>query len=320
MQVAVLDDWQGVAEGCADWSALMSRAEVVFHRDVFADDAALHTALKTADVIMTMRERTHLSDALICALPRLRLVALAGNTTRHLNPRLCAERGIALAWSGTYRHEETAEFTMGLILAAERDIARGDAAIRAGGFQRGTGLGGRLCEMTLGLLGFGRIGASVAGYARAFGMEVLAWSPSLTPERAAAGGARAAGFDQVLAAADIVSLHMWLTPTSAGIIDARALAAMKPGALLVNTARGGLVDEPALVAALHAGRIRAALDVFQTEPLPAEDPLRSAPNTLLTPHLGFSTRSCMGMFYRESIENILAWMDGRPIRQLDPPV
>ncbi|NTF97928.1 D-2-hydroxyacid dehydrogenase family protein [Rhizobium rhizogenes] len=316
MRVTVLDDWPGVAAECADWSVLQRRAEVVFQREALCGPDLVAT-LKGSQILLPMRERSRLDAAVLGALPDLRLIALTGATTRHIDMDVVQAGGITLCWSGAYHPEETAEFVLGLILAAEKHIPVGVNAIARGGFMEGIGLGRRMGGRTLGILGFGRIGARLARMAQAMDMAVIGWGRSLTPEVAAAHDITAAGFDEVLATSDIVSVQMFLSPETEGRVGRRELALMKPGALLVNTARGPLVDETALIEALQQGHIRAALDVFDIEPLPANHPLRHLPNALLTPHLGYATRECMEMFYGECIENILAWMDGNPIRVLD---
>jgi phosphoglycerate dehydrogenase-like enzyme len=317
MRVAVLDDWQAVAHQCADWNLLDGKAEVTFLYDAFPDADALVAALSSYDIVLPMRERTFFPAAVIDALPRLKMFALTGNSMRHIDRDAVRRRGIVCAWSGEYRPAETAEFALGLILAADRDIARGDAIMRAGGFQRGTGLGFAMAGRTLGIVGLGNIGRLMARYGIALGMEVLAWSPTLTADKASEAGARAVSLDELLAQSDVVTVHVTLKPETLGLIGARQIALMKPGALLVNTSRGPLVDEGALVTALRERRIRAALDVFDAEPLPADHPLRNVPGTLLAPHLGFSTWSCYRMFYGECVENIAAFIEGRPLRLLE---
>jgi phosphoglycerate dehydrogenase-like enzyme len=208
--------------------------------------------------------------------------------------------------------------TLGLILAAIRRIPQGDAAIRAGRFQQGVGIGPVLDGLTLGIIGFGRIGARVGGFGLAMGMKLIAWSPNLTAEKAAAGGATLVDRDTLLATSDVISLHVVLSARSRHMIGADELARLKPGALLVNTSRGPLVDEEALVAALHTGRMMAALDVYGTEPLPGDAPILHAPNTVLTPHLGYTVTDAFGAFYGQSVENILAFIEGAPIRMVNP--
>jgi phosphoglycerate dehydrogenase-like enzyme len=210
----------------------------------------------------------------------------------------------------------TAELALGLLIAAARGIPAGDAAIRRGGFQDGVPVGIGLAGKTLGVIGLGRLGTQMARYGRALGMTVLAWSQNLTPEAAAAAGAAYAGKADLLARSDAVSLHLVLSPRSRGIIARADLAGMKRGAILINTARGPLVDEDALMEALAEGRIHAALDVFDREPLVADHPLRHLPNTVLTPHIGYGVAETWAEFYPQSVENALAFLDGKPIRTM----
>jgi len=319
MRIAIMDDWQGVARGAADWSAVESRAEVVVFNEPFADEDAAAAALADFEILVPMRERTELSAALIARLPKLRLIALTGGRSQTLAFDACTAAGVLVCNTGGERSLiGTAELTLGLMLAAARFIPAGDAAIRAGKFQHGVGVGPVLNGRTLGIIGLGKIGARMAGYGRALGMTVLAWSPNLTEDAAQAAGARRVAKDELLAQSDVISLHVVLSARSRGMIGAADLAAMKPGAILVNTSRGPLVEEAALLEALHAGRIHAALDVYAQEPLPPRHPLRTAPNTVLTPHLGYGTRDTFAQFYGESVQNILAFLDGAPIRVLNP--
>jgi phosphoglycerate dehydrogenase-like enzyme len=319
MRIAVLDDWQGVARQAADWSVLEQRAEVVFFTEPFKDEDDAAANLAGFDILMVMRERTPFPASLIDRLPRLRLFALTGRRGASLDLAELARRGVMITYTdGIDSGEATAELTLGLIIAAARAIPVGDAAIRSGGFQSGVPAGYQLAGRTLGIIGLGRLGARVARYAAALDMKVLAWSQNLTDESASAAGAVKVTKEELLAGSDVVSLHVVLSARTRGVIGAAELATMKPGALLVNTSRGPLVDEPALIAALSSGRIHAALDVYDREPLPADHPLRSLPNVLLTPHLGYATIETFRAFYGQGIENVLAFLDGKPIRQLDP--
>lgn len=322
MRIAIMDDWQGVARGAADWSAVEARAEVTVFAEPFADEDAAAAALAGFDILVPMRERTELGATLIARLPKLRMIALTGGRAQTLALDACTAAGVLVCNTGGERSSiGTAELALGLMLAAARSIPAGDAAIRAGRFQEGVGVGPVLEGRTLGIIGLGRIGARVGGYGRALGMDLLAWSPNLTEAAAQAAGARLVSKAELLAQSDVVSLHVVLSARSRGMIGAADLAGMKPGAILVNTSRGPLVEEAALLDALHAGRIVAALDVFAQEPLPPHHPLRTAPNTVLTPHLGYGTQDTFAQFYGESVENILAFLDGRPIRviNLDAP-
>ncbi|MGH8631441.1 MAG: NAD(P)-dependent oxidoreductase, partial [Burkholderiales bacterium] len=199
-----------------------------------------------------------------------------------------------------------------------RSIPAADASMRAGRFQQGVPAGNVLAGRTLGVIGLGKIGSRMARYGQALGMQVLAWSQNLTEEKASAAGARRVDKSTLLAEADAVSLHLVLSERTRGILAAADLARMKPGTILVNTSRGPLVDEAALLEILRSGRLIAALDVYAQEPLPADHPLRSLPNTVLTPHQGYCSREVYAQFYRESIENVLAFLDGKPVRMLNP--
>lgn len=319
MRVAVMDDWQGVARDSTDWSALAARAEVVFMSGAFADEDAAAAALAGFEIVIPMRERTAFTSTLLARLPKLKLIAQTGGRAQTMDLERATASGILVCNTmGERSSIGTAELTLGLILAAARRIPQGDAAIRAGRFQEGVGIGPVLDGLTLGIIGFGRIGARVGMFGRALGMKLLAWSPNLTAETAAAGGATLASRDALLGGSDVISLHVVLSARSRHMLGAAELALMKPGALLVNTSRGPLVDEAALVAALNAGRIMAGLDVYDREPLPADHPIRTAANTVLTPHLGYGTTDTFRQFYRESVENVLAFLDGAPIRMVNP--
>jgi phosphoglycerate dehydrogenase-like enzyme len=271
------------------------------------------------DILVPMRERTELSAGLVARLPKLRMIALTGAREQTLALNACTAAGVLVCNTGAERSSiGTAELTLGLMLAAARFIPAGDAAIRSGRFQNGVGVGPVLAGRTLGIIGFGKIGARVGGYGRALDMKLLAWSPNLTEDAARAGGANLVTKAELLANSDVISLHVVLSAWSRGLISMADLAAMKPGAILVNTSRGPLIDEAALLEALHARRIHAALDVYDKEPLPPDYPLRTAPNTVLTPHLGYGTQDTFAQFYGESVQNILAFLDGAPIRVMNP--
>ena len=319
MRVAVMDDWQNVAREATDWAPLQARAEVVFMHEPFASEAAAAAALAGFDAVIPMRERTPFTTSLLASLPNLKLIAQTGGRAGTMDMEAATKAGILVCNTHGERSSiGTAELTLGLIIAGTRQIARGDAAIRAGHFQQGVGIGPVLDGLTLGIIGFGRIGARVGGYGKALGMKLIAWSPNLTAEKAGAGGATLVDRDTLLATADVISLHVVLSARSRHMLAAPELARMKPGALLVNTSRGPLVDEHALVTALNERRITAALDVYSQEPLPADAPILTAPGTVLTPHLGYTVTDAFGAFYSQSIENILAFMDGRPLRMLNP--
>ena len=316
-RIAVLDDWLGIVRQSADRSALEARAELTVLVGPFAGEDEAAARLGSFDIIMSMRERAPFPASLVARLPRLRMLSVTGPRNRAADLAALAARGVLV--TRTEAGEDgsaTAELALALMLAAARHVAAGGAAIRTGGFQAGIPQGVVLRGRTLGVVGLGRLGSLMAGYGRALGMHVLAWSPNLTPARAEAAGAVWTAKAALLAAADVVSLHMVLAPGTAGLIGAGEIGLMRRSAILVNTSRGPLVDEAALLEALAANRIVAALDVFDREPLPRDHPLRTAPNTVLTPHLGYCVRENFAVFYRQSIENVLAFLDGAPIRPL----
>jgi phosphoglycerate dehydrogenase-like enzyme len=318
-RVCVLDDWQETARSSADWSALDRRAEVVFVTEPFASEDAAAAFLRDFDVILAMRERTAFPASLVARLPRLALFSVTGQRGRSLDFAAMARQGITICGTGGRgTGAATAELTLALMLAAARRIPEAEAALRAGRFQRGTRPGLELSGKVLGIIGLGKLGRAMAGYGAALGMRVVAWSQNLTPEAAAAGGATYRSKAELIAESDVVSLHLVLSDRSLGIIGAADLARMKPGAILINTSRGPLVDEAALIAALRGGRIVAALDVFDEEPVPPGHPLLDCPNTVLTPHLGYNSIEVFAEFYRQGIENVLAFLDGAPIRVITP--
>lgn len=308
-EIAVLDDYQGVALTLADWSVLDGRANVTVYRDHLSDADALVARLEPYTVVCVMRERTPLTRAILERLPRLRLIASTGAGNASIDKEAAAEHGITIVNTG-YTSHGAIELTWALILAAVRHIPDEAAAFRAGGWQ--VAVGGDLANRTLGLAGLGRIGKASATIAQAFGMNVIAWSPNLTPERAAEAGVRLVSKDDLFAQADIVSVHLVLGSRTRGIVGARELALMKRSAWLVNTSRGPLVDEAALIDALRAGRLRgAALDVFDIEPLPPGHPFRTLENVVATSHVGFVTDETYRIFYGDTVKNIVAWLDAR---------
>jgi phosphoglycerate dehydrogenase-like enzyme len=318
-RIAILDDSQTVAEASADWSRLKGRADVTVMREPFASQDAAVAALLAYDIIVPMRERTPFPASLINRLPNLRMVALTGPRSPSLDVAACTARGVVVCnTGGEHSSLATAELTFGLILAGARGLGEGHANMRNGRWHENLPLGFALGGKTLGVIGLGKLGLRVAKYAQAFGMNVIAWSQNLTAEAAAAAGCQRVEKDALLAAADVISIHLVLSDRSRGLIGARELGLMKPGAMLVNTSRGPIVDETALVAALQAGTIRAALDVYDQEPLPAGHPFRSAPNLTMAPHLGYGSDAVFRQFYGESLENIEAFLAGKPIRVMNP--
>jgi phosphoglycerate dehydrogenase-like enzyme len=317
VRVAVLDDFQDVARTYADWSMLA--AEVGVFHDNLDDHDALVRRLEPFEVVAAMRERTPFPRALLEALPNLRLLVTTGMRNLAIDLDAATDLGITVCGTnpGTKpAGSSTAELTWGLILALARSIPAEDRNVREGGWQQtiGTGLAGR----TLGLIGFGRIGQQVATIGRAFGMTVLAWSENLTDEAAKEAEARRVDLPDLLAVSDVVSIHTQLSSRTRGLLGAEEIARMHPGAFLVNTSRGPIVDEAALRSALAEGRIAGAgLDVFDREPLPPDDAWRSAPRTVLTPHLGYVTAGNYRTFYSDTVECIEAYLAGKPVRVLN---
>lgn len=314
-RIAVLDDYMGVAHRLADWSRVQARADVTFLTKALPPGEATVSALRDFDAICLLRERSAMPADLLRQLPELRAIAATGKLNRTLDYAAARDLGIAVmttsgSGNGIYA---TVELAWGLIIGLMRHIPEESAAMRAGGWQ--TRLGNALYGRTLGLVGLGKLGGRMVDIARAFGMEVLAWSPNLTPERAEAAGATYATKEDLLQRSDVVSLHLVLGPTTRGVIGAADLTLMRPDAILVNTARGPLVDTDALVAALQSGKLRGAgIDVYDSEPLPADAPIRQLTNALLTPHLGYSVQETFTTFYRETVENLEGWLDGQPLR------
>jgi phosphoglycerate dehydrogenase-like enzyme len=320
-KVAVLDDWQGVARSFADWSKLQARAEVVFFPEAFADEDDAAAKLADFDIVLAMRERTPVPPSLINRLPKLRMLGITGRRVASLDIADCTAHGIVVCNTvGGGAEAATAELALGLLIAAARAIPAGDAGIRAGRFQEGLPVGIALAGKTLGVVGLGRLGSHMARYGQALNMTVLAWSQNLTAEKAKAAGAELVSKEDLLSRSDAVSIHLVLSPRTRGLIGAADLARMKPGAILVNTSRGPIVDETALIEAVEAGRIVAALDVFDREPLPPDHRLRRAPNTITTPHLGYGVRETWENFYPQMLENALAFLDSKPVRAINPEV
>ena len=315
LRVAVLDDYQKVAQELGDWASLGPDASVKFFHDHLFDEEDLVERLTPFRVIVGMRERTSFPRSLIERLPNLQLLALTGRY-RHpgLDLQACKDRGITVSTTGGIS-TGTAELTWALILELSRSVAAEDQALRRGRWQ--TTLGRDLHGTTLGVLGLGNMGESVARIGRAFGMSVIAWSQNLTEDRAASCGAIRVEKADLFRQADILTIHLTLSPRTRGIVGSAELALMKPSALLINTSRSAIVDNAALVEALRLGRLAGAgIDVFEQEPAALDDVLLHAPNTVLTPHIGYVTRATYEIFFRELVENIREWQAGSPIRVL----
>lgn len=314
-RIAVLDDYMGVADTLADWHRLSDRAEVTFLNTPIEPGAAGVKALASFDAICLLRERTAIPGELLRQLPNLKAIAATGRQNRTLDHEAARQLGIAVmtttgSGNGVYA---TVELAWGLIISLLRHIGPESTAMRQGAWQ--TRLGSALYGKTLGLVGLGKLGTRMAHVSQAFGMNVIAWSPNLTPERANAAGVGFADKATLLETSDVVSLHLVLGPTTKGILGRADLALMRPNSILINTARGPLVDEAALIGVLENGSIRAAgIDVYDSEPLTPAHPLRSVPNALLTPHLGYSVRETFERFYQETVENLDGWLNGAPLR------
>ncbi|OBB94522.1 D-2-hydroxyacid dehydrogenase family protein [Mycobacterium sp. 852002-30065_SCH5024008] len=321
-QVAILDDYAGAALRLADWSSVQNRSRVtVFERHLSEDEAA--DELRPFDVICTLRERMALPRTLLARLPNVKLITIVGRSLPNLDLGAATERGIIVAHTDfahpRFRsvHDATPEFAWGLLIATVRNLAEEHRRMRGGGWQVTTGL--TLSGKTLGLLGLGRVGKRMADYAKVFGMEVIAWSQNLTADAAAAAGARRVEKATLFEESDVVSIHVVLSERTRGLVGERELALMKPQAYLINTSRGPIVDEAAMIAALETGRIAGAgLDVYDVEPLPSDHRLRLLPNVTLSPHLGYVTREMLAAFYSDTVEAVAAWLDGAPIRIANP--
>jgi phosphoglycerate dehydrogenase-like enzyme len=316
LRIAIIDDYLKAALSSADWSKVKARAAVDVFHDNRKDPAALVERLRPYDALVIMRERTPFPRSLVERLPNLKLLVSTSGRNRSIDLAACTERGVTVC------HTEpgptpTAELTWALILALAKRITEEDRATREGhwGVRPGLGLSGR----TLGVVGLGKLGAAVAKVGLMFDMRVIAWSQNLTDARAREVGVERVDKDTLLRESDFVTVHLVLSDRSRGIIGATDMAKMKPTAYLINTARGPVVDEDALVDAVHKGVIAGAgLDVFGIEPLPQNHPLRTLPNSVITPHVGGFVEENYALWYGGAVEDILAWLDGAPIRVLKP--
>lgn len=311
-RIAIIDDYQDVAFTMADWSKLKAGNEVVVFNRPFADQDAAARALAGFDVIAIMRERTAFPRSLLDRLPSLRLLVTTGMRNASVDMKAAAEKGITVCGTEGGSHA-TAELAMGLILGLARNLHIELANMRAGRWQ--TTVGQDLRGKTLGVLGLGKLGGQLAHYGKAFGMEIIAWSQNLTSEAAAAKGVTRVEKDELFQRSDFISIHLVLSDRSRRLVGARELGLMKPTASIVNTSRGPIIDGTALAAALAGGRIAGAgLDVYDVEPLPAADALRSEPRALLTPHLGYVTAETYKLFFGGMVEAIEGWLAGKPVR------
>ena len=317
MKVAVLDDYQRLALEYADWKSLKG-AEVQVFQEAFRSTEEAARQLKDFEAVCLMRERTAIPRALIAKLPNLKYVSLTGARSPSLDTQALKERGIPVSNTRSAGGGlSTVELTWGLIISAARGLAKGERNMRSGRWHEGLSPGFSLAGKTLGLLGLGNIGARVAAIGKAFGMECAAWSQNLTDEKAAAAGVARVSKEELFEKSDVVTIHLVLGERTLALVRAEDLARMKPGAILVNTSRGPIVVEKDLLAALKAQKLHAALDVYEREPLPADHPLRTMENVTLSPHLGYVHEENYRIFYRDTVENLAAFMAGKPIRVIN---
>jgi phosphoglycerate dehydrogenase-like enzyme len=310
LKIGILDDYQDVARSLAEWSSLDADVEVF--SSPFADASEVIERLAHFDILVAMRERTRFPAEVLAQLRNLKLLVTTGPSNPAIDVAAARDLGVVVSGTGYFSYP-TAELTWALILAAARQLPQQVHSMRTGGWQ--VGLGTSVRGMTLGLLGLGNVGEQVGAIGRAFGMRVIAWSENLTPERAAEHEVTAVSREQLFSDADVLSIHVVLSERTRGLVGASELTMMKPTSILVNTSRGLIVDESALVDALRRRTISsAALDVYEEEPLPPDHPLRSLDNALLTPHIGYVSRQLYSLFYRDAVEDIAAFIAGAPIR------
>jgi phosphoglycerate dehydrogenase-like enzyme len=308
-KIAVLDDYQNAALESADWSVLGQRADLTVFKDHLADPEAVIERLMPFDVICVMRERSPLPRNIIERLPNLKLIASTGAGNASIDVAAAGERGIAVVHTG-YRSDPAIEFTWALILASARHIVTENNSVRSGGWQKT--VGADLRGKTLGVLGLGRIGSEVARIGKAFGMNLIAWSENMTPQAAEAAGATLVSKNQLFEQADILTIHLALSSRTRGLIGAAELARMKPTARLINTSRGPIVEEQALISVLKNKQIAgAAIDVFDVEPLSPDHPFRALDNILATPHIAYVSQGLYRTFFEDIVSNIRKWLDTR---------
>jgi len=315
VRAAILDDYQNVALKHADWSPISKDVEVKVFNAPLGDDAAVIKALQGFAIVNMMRERTSFNRNVIEGLPDLQLLITTGARNASIDLKACAERGITVCGTGGFGSPTTG-IAIGLMLELTRRIGFENARMKAGEAWQAT-VGQDLEGLTLGVLGLGKLGRRVSGVAKAFGMQVIAWSQNLTPEKAKEAGAEYVSKEDLFARADILSLHVVLSDRSRGIVGAKELGLMKKTALLINTSRGPLVDEKALISALQSKSIAGAgLDVFDVEPLPRDHAFRKLDNVVLTPHLGYVSEQNYRKMYPDIVEDIRAWLEKKPVREI----
>jgi len=315
MRLAILDDYQNVALTMADWDGLRPSLEIQTFRDTLAGEDAAAALLGDFEIVVAMRERTAFRRSLLERLPKLKLLVTTGMVNASIDIKAAAARGIVVSGTSSLRHP-TAELTWGLMLALARNITREDAGMRRGAWQTTVGVG--LHGKVLGILGLGKLGSQVATFGKAFLMDVIAWSENLTVEHCNSLGVQRVEKQELFRRADFLTIHTVLSKRTRGLVGPDELAAMKSTSYLINTSRGPIVEERALIAALETGKIAgAALDVYDQEPLPADHALRRLENVILTPHLGYVTDENYRAFYGEAAENVRAFLAGNPIRVLN---
>ncbi len=315
LRCAILDDYLNLSLTVADWSKVTDRVDITVFNHPFASQEAAASALRDFEIICAMRERTPFQKGLFAALPKLKLLITSGMRNAAIDMEAAKDHNVVLC--GTqWARDPTAPLTMGLILELTRNIGRENARMHAGeALQKFVGI--EIEGKTLGVIGLGKLGGKVSKLAQAFGMNVIAWSPNLTPERCKEVGVGYASKEELFATADVITVHVVLSQRSRGLVGAADLARMKPAAYLVNTARGPIVDEMALLETLRQKKIAgAAVDVFSVEPLPVDHPFRKLDNLVLTPHLGYVTEESFNNHYRQMVEGIDAWFNGEPARKL----
>jgi phosphoglycerate dehydrogenase-like enzyme len=316
IKIAVLDDYQCNAESFANWSSLEPAAKTVFFHDNVSDLNQLVTRLEPFSVVVLIRERTRFTADLIGRLPNLKLIVTIGMANAAIDLEAAKAHNIVVSGTDGMDLEATPVLTWALILGITRNLYSEAASVRAGGWQVGIGID--LAGKTLGLLGLGKIGQFIGRYATAFKMRVIAWSQNLTAEKAAQRGVERVEKDELFRQADIISIHLRLSDRTRDLVAERELSLMKPTAYLVNTSRGPIVSEPALIAALQTGRIKgAALDVFDKEPLPPNHPYRFLPNVVATPHIGYVTENTYAHAFQQIVEDVAAWLDSKPRRVIE---
>lgn len=316
MRLSILDDYQGVALDMADWTPVRAKGiEIAVERFPFADEDDVVRSLAESEIVCAMRERTAFPRRVVERLPKLQLLITTGMRNASFDMAALRDRGVTVCGTGGPGggNEDTAELAWGLILGAMRRIAEDHAFMRQGGWQ--TRVGHRVAGKTLGLLGLGRLGSAVARVGLAFGCKAIAWSQNLTAEKAAEQGVERVEKDELFRRSDILSVHLVLSDRSRGLVGSREIGLMKPSAVLVNTSRGPICDSAAVIAALREGRLAyAGFDVYDKEPLPIDHPLRSCPNVILTPHIGYVTDENYRSSYPQIVENVLGFLDGKPVR------